>query len=236
MAEEKKPSKRAGGVHAGHRQRVRQRFLRTGLDSFEDYQVLELLLFYAIPRRDVNETAHLLLNRFGSLSGVLDAPEKELCEIPGVGPGVAQFLNLIPEIMVQMTHLSDQQQDVICRTPQDLANILTEREIDLPLGQILLILIDSNFQVVAMYPIGSFEELTLHAIVRCTSRSRASQIVLVERTEDCTALPNAERLQVLNDLSHKMRVLETPIRDYYTVDFSGGLPHSYRRHGQLLPQ
>lgn len=236
MAEEKKPNQRAGGVHAGHRQRVRRRFLQTGLDSFEDYQVLELLLFYAVPRRDVNETAHLLINRFGSLSGVLDAPEEELCEIPGVGPGVAQFLNLIPEIMVQMTHLSDQQQDVICRTPQDLANILTERKIDLPLGEILLILIDSTYQVVAIHPIGNFKALTLHAIVRHTSCSRASQIVLVERMEDRTTPPSPKRLQVLNDLGRQLQVLETPIWDYYTVDFSGGLPHSYRRHGQLLPQ
>lgn len=236
MAEEKKPNQRAGGVHAGHRQRVRRRFLKTGLDGFEDYQVLELLLFYAIPRRDVNETAHLLINRFGSLAGVLDAPEKELCEIPGVGPAVAQFLNLIPEIMVQSTHLSSQRQSLICRTPQDLADLLAEREIDLPLGEIMMILIDSNYQVVSMHPIGNFEALTLHAMVCHTSRSRASRVVLVERMEDCATPPNSKRLQVLNDLSHKMQIMETPIWDYYTVDFSGELPHSYRRHGQLLPQ
>lgn len=236
MGQEKQPSKRSGGLHAGHRQRVRQRFLQTGLEHFQDHEALELLLFYAIPRRDVNETAHLLLNRFGSLSGVLDAPEEELCEIPGVGPGVSHFLNLIPEVLVQMAHLKSQSQSVTLRKPQDLLDILAQRQIEFPVGQILLILIDSLFQVVSMHPIKSFEDLTLHAIVQHTASSRASRIILAERVEDCEDLPEPGRLFLLNDLAQKMRVLDTPIGDYYAVDFSGRPPHSYRQYGQLLPQ
>ena len=53
-------------LHAGHRARLRKRFFEEGLDAFEDHQVIELLLFYAIPRRDTNEIAHLLLRRYGS--------------------------------------------------------------------------------------------------------------------------------------------------------------------------
>ena len=61
------------GVHDGHRERLRQRYGALGPDAFADHELLELLLTYAIPRRDTNETAHLLLKRFGSLSGVLGA-------------------------------------------------------------------------------------------------------------------------------------------------------------------
>ena len=61
------------GLHDGHRQRCKQRFLRTGAEGFDDHQLLELLLFYAIPRQDTNETAHRLIQRFGSLQGVLHA-------------------------------------------------------------------------------------------------------------------------------------------------------------------
>ena len=57
------------GLHDGHRQRCKQRFLRAGAEGFDDHQLLELLLFYAIPRCDTNETAHRLLKRFGSLQG-----------------------------------------------------------------------------------------------------------------------------------------------------------------------
>ena len=64
-------------LHDGHRQRKKQRFLQHGLDSFADHEVLELLLFYAIPRRDTNETAHRLLEHFGTLKGVLMASVEE---------------------------------------------------------------------------------------------------------------------------------------------------------------
>ena len=81
-------SKAAGGnLHAGHRARLRRRFLDEGLDAFEDHQVLELLLFYAIPRRDTNEIAHMLLRRHGSFSGVLDADPKDLADNPRTRPG-----------------------------------------------------------------------------------------------------------------------------------------------------
>ena len=59
-------------LHAGHRQRVKARYLSEGLDAFEDHQVLELLLFYAIPRKDTNELAHRMIKEFGSLAGLLD--------------------------------------------------------------------------------------------------------------------------------------------------------------------
>ena len=65
-------------VHKGHRERLKGRFLETGLDSFTDVQALELLLFYAIPQKDTNPIAHALLDRFGSLSQVLDAQVEEL--------------------------------------------------------------------------------------------------------------------------------------------------------------
>ncbi|WP_051411345.1 RadC family protein [Acetivibrio clariflavus] len=74
------------------------RFLKEGLDSFEPHQVLELLLFYSIPRKDTNELAHKLLERYGSLSGVFDADIKDIVKIPGIGENTAFLLNLIPHL------------------------------------------------------------------------------------------------------------------------------------------
>ena len=76
-------------LHGGHRHRLRQRFIQEGLDSFTEVQVLELLLFYSIPRIDTNEIAHLLIQRFGSLAQVLDTPVEELQKVPGIGENSA---------------------------------------------------------------------------------------------------------------------------------------------------
>ena len=82
-------------LHAEHRKRLRGRFMRQGLESFETHNILELLLFYAIPRRDVNELAHQLLRRYGSLSGVFDA---ELAREAGLSENTVALLKLIPAL------------------------------------------------------------------------------------------------------------------------------------------
>ena len=86
------------GIHDGHREKKRQQFLQHGLDSFADHEVLELLLFYAIPRKDTNPIAHALMDRFGSLDAVLAAPVEELCQVKGVGESAAALLKLIPQV------------------------------------------------------------------------------------------------------------------------------------------
>ena len=85
-------------IHKGHRERMRERFLAEGLDHFSDIQILEFLLFYPNAQGDTNPIAHNLLNRFGTLSQVLDAPIGELMKVEGVGPKSALFLSLIPAV------------------------------------------------------------------------------------------------------------------------------------------
>lgn len=84
-------------VHAGHRQRLRERFINNGLETFLPHQMLELLLFYAIPREDTNVHAHQLLERFKDLSGVFSASKEELCEVAGIGENAASLIKLIPQ-------------------------------------------------------------------------------------------------------------------------------------------
>ena len=85
-------------IHEGHRERMKKRFLEHGLENFDDVNALELLLFYALPRRDTNALAHALLDRFGSLAGVLDASAEELMTVDGVGENAAGLLRLIPAV------------------------------------------------------------------------------------------------------------------------------------------
>ncbi len=82
-------------THAGHRQRLRQRFQKTGLDGFADYEVIELILTLAIPRTDVKQPAKQLIKRFGNLRGILDAPIEELRGVDGVGEVTPVALKII---------------------------------------------------------------------------------------------------------------------------------------------
>lgn len=85
------------GMHDGHRERMKKRFLEHGLDSFSDFEALEILLFYAVPRRNTNEMAHALMERFGSYRGVLEADFDELCTVHGIGENAATLIQLVKE-------------------------------------------------------------------------------------------------------------------------------------------
>jgi len=82
-------------MHEGHRQRLRERFRLEGLEGFAPHEVLELLLFYARARGDVNPLAHRLLEIFGGLKGVLEAPVDQLCQVEGVGEETATLLSMM---------------------------------------------------------------------------------------------------------------------------------------------
>ena len=88
-----------GSVHEGHRQRMKEQFSAHGGDGMNDIQFLEMLLFYAIPRSDTNELSHALLERYGSIRGVLDADEADLQNVRGVGENTVLLLKTVKETL-----------------------------------------------------------------------------------------------------------------------------------------
>ena len=86
------------GIHDGHRDRLRENYLEVGLKGKSEHQILELLLTYVVPRKDVNPIAHELMEKFGTLSGVLDADVSELIKFNGITQKGAVLLKLIPDL------------------------------------------------------------------------------------------------------------------------------------------
>ncbi len=86
------------GIHAGHRERLKKRFSKVGIEGFEPHETLEMLLFYCIGRKDTNELAHALINRFGSLEAVLEADIHELKSVEGIGEHSALLIHLVQQI------------------------------------------------------------------------------------------------------------------------------------------
>ncbi|MBQ8555425.1 MAG: RadC family protein [Clostridia bacterium] len=102
-------------MHEGHRHRMRERFLREGLSGFADHEVLELMLFYCKPRGNVNPLAHELLEKFGSLKGVLEARGDKLMTVKGVGEETAVFLTALLPMMRRY-------QECVCRENSHFAS------------------------------------------------------------------------------------------------------------------
>lgn len=86
------------GFHDGHRDRLRRRFLEFGADSLHEHELLELVLFYGIPRKNTNEIAHSLISAFGDINGILSASSEELKKIDGIGESAASFLKFLGDV------------------------------------------------------------------------------------------------------------------------------------------
>src|SRR6266852_1597324 len=105
MAQSEKPH------YLGHRSRLRERFLKSGLDGFADHEVVELLLTLAIPRSDVKRPAKALIARFGTLRGILDAPPDALTAVDGIGSITPVALQIIKAAAVLYLRQSGEGQD-----------------------------------------------------------------------------------------------------------------------------
>ena len=99
MSSSKIPKNPTGHIdREGHRQRLRERFLKTRLNGFQDYEILELLLTFSIPRRDVKPIAREAIRHFGSLGNLLDAGGSELLDVPGLGPNSIILIKLMRDL------------------------------------------------------------------------------------------------------------------------------------------
>ena len=135
------------GVHDGHRERLRARFAEHGLESFNELNALELLLCYAIPRRDTNELAHRLLDAFGSLSGVFQASMQELTSIPGIGENAAALILMVPQI-VKKAHVSKAKETKIIRNSTDAGNYLLPYFLDEQDEIVMMLCLDNKRAVI----------------------------------------------------------------------------------------
>ena len=141
------------GVHDGHRERLRARFAEHGLESFNELNALELLLCYAIPRRDTNELAHRLLDAFGSLSGVFQASMQELTSIPGIGENSAMLILMVPQI-VKKAHVSKAKETKIIRNSTDAGNYLLPYFLDEQDEIVMMLCLDNKRAVICCREMG----------------------------------------------------------------------------------
>lgn len=227
------------GIHDGHRERLRGRFLEHGLDSFNELNALELLLFYAIPRKDTNPIAHALLDRFGSLHGVFDAGVRELTEVEGVGESAAALIKLIPQIM-RKSLISCCDSNPVITNSREAAEYLVPRFLFEKEEFILLLCLDSRKKLISCTEIGrgvvNSVDINVRRIAEIALKNRASYVMISHNHPDSTILPSREDDYVTQQVYSTMRSIGIPLLDHLIVsgeDYSSysdsGLLGLYRR-------
>lgn len=222
-------------LHKGHRERLRERFLREGLDNFEDHQVLELLLFQAIPRLDTNPIAHRLIHRFGSLSAVLEADPKDLAVVNGVGSNAAAFLSMIPQITRR--YFLDRIKHT--RKPLNTSEAAAEYLVPLMAGRseevFYVICLDSQLRVLypALISEGTVKDALVHPrhVVEAAVRHKAASVVLAHNHPAGTVRPSKHDHAITKRLVQALGGINIPVVDHIIV--AGELIYSFSREGTL---
>ena len=138
-------SKSPAHLHQGHRSRLRERFAISGLESFADHEVLELILSYARPRIDTNHLAHRLLNTFGSLPAVLHAEKEELCKVSGIGEISASLLLLFAPVARRL--FAQQNEETFLSTSTQAARYISSLLLGRKTECLYLICLDASYRV-----------------------------------------------------------------------------------------
>lgn len=207
------------GLHDGHRKRLIQRFLEEGLDGFEPHNILELLLFYAIPRKDTNELAHRLIDAFGSLNGVFDAPYEALMQVEGVGENTAALLKLMPQLTrVYFTGIREE-------TVLDSADKAAAYFVPYFIGQteevVRMVCVDAKSRITAHQIIhrGSVNvaEANIRKIANIALHNNAVGVILAHNHPGGIALPSPEDIVTTRNIKSALQPMGIVLMDHIIV-------------------
>ena len=205
------------GLHDGHRNRVRERFVKDGIEHFFDHQVIELLLFYGIPRKDTNDIAHNLLNKFGSFSAVLDAPFESLLDC-GISSNAAVFIKLIPSLCSRYYQDSYHQKDDDSKSMEEfiLPHFIGQNE-----EQLFLVLLDAKGKRVFSYVVSrgtkSEASVNIQKIVQLGVQHDASCAIVAHNHPNGVNLPSKNDIDMTLRLQRALRNVGIVLFDHYII-------------------
>ena len=221
-------------IHKGHRERLKQRFLEEGLDNFTEIQVLELLLFYAIPRSDTNPIAHSLLDHFGSLSQVLEADVEELKKVPGVKDHAATLLALVIDLC-RYYQVNCAQQTEILTTLDACGKYLVPRFFGRTRETVFLLCLDAKCKVLCCKEIGegsvNTASISVRKVVETALAANATTVILAHNHPSGIAVPSNEDIQTTQRIAAALRTVEIHLADHIVVaeeDYVSMVQSGYR--------
>ncbi len=207
-------------IHDKHRQRLKERFLQEGLEGFNEINALELLLFYCIPRIDTNPLAHRLINRFGSISRVLDASPAELMEVEGVGQNTATYLRLVAHTS-RYYYVNSAERSKILHTLDQCGEYLIPYFIGKQVETVYLLCLDAKCKVLCCRQVSqgstTTAAITTRRVVELALEAKASSVVLAHNHPCGIAMPSQADIQLTKGLMKTLRAVDVILLDHMIV-------------------
>ena len=199
-----------GNVHEGHRARLKKRFLTEGLDNFEPHQVLELMLFYAIPQKDTNPLAHELINRFGSFAGVLDASVQDLMSVDGIKESTATYLKMFTSVFRVYEQTENQKE--FCYDPlEKIAQFAKKQFIGLTRERVYALFLNNRLQKIDCFMVSEGTVNSAPVLPRIIAQKafqlEASSLVLMHNHPQGIAVASPDDLRLTRVIEQACNVI-----------------------------
>ena len=221
--------------HAGHRQRLRETYLKKGVEGMADHQVLELLLTFAIPRKDVNPIGHALIDHFGSLDAVLDATQDDLMQVPGVGENSALLLSMMGPLFQKYSMSRMHKKNIVLSDPAAvkeycvamMRDVRDEEFVVLSFNQQLRLLAADRLakgvpDQVAVYP---------RKVVEILIRRGATAAIICHNHPGGSTRPSQSDIALTEAIKAALNTVSIRLNDHILV--AGGQGHSFHEMGLM---
>jgi DNA repair protein RadC len=220
--------------YLAHRSRLRKRFRKTDGNGLHEYELIELLLTYAIPRIDVKPIAKRLHERFGGLSGVLDASQQEIEGIKGIGPVSATLIRLVKALCLSDSAKRMKNKDILS-SPDSVLDFSRMKLTGLPNEALMAIYVNVKNQVIAyeMLNEGSVDNVVIYPrrIIEGALRYHASGLIIVHNHPSGNPEPSEEDMVLTRSLSEISKTLDIRLLDHIIVGRDGHF--SFRERNAL---
>ena len=217
-------TKKKKNIHEGHRQKVRDRYYKGGLDCMPDHNVLEMLLFFGVPYKDTNEIAHRLIEKFGSFSGVLKADRADLKNVKGMTDNAACLISMLLPVFKRYTDNLMQEKPTL-ETTEDIVKFITPRFIDATNEKVYLICFDSNHALISVRFIDEGDvasaNINLRAVASAVIETKAASAVLVHNHPNAIALPSQADINATKQVYEFLSMLRVRLLDHIIISQTG---------------
>ena len=214
----------AAPLHAGHRQRLRDRFRKGGADALPDYELLELILFRALPRRDTKTLAKTLIARFGSFAEVVTAPEPRLKEIEGAGDAVVTELKLVRAAALRLTRSDIMQRPALSSWAQVLDYLRAAQGFE-HREQFRILFLDKKNHLIAdeVQQQGTIDHTPVYVreVVKRALELSATAIVLVHNHPSGDPTPSRADIDMTKQIVAAAKPLGVAVHDHVIVGRDG---------------
>ncbi|MFZ0240580.1 MAG: DNA repair protein RadC [Desulfobacterales bacterium] len=205
---------------AGHRQRLREKFLSSGLTGFHDYEVIELLLTLATPRKDCKDAAKAALARFRSLQAVLEAPPEELCQVAGIGPQNLFGIKLIKAVADRYRERKIENKDPL-NNSRDLFEFLYQHMRDKQREHFRVIYLDAKNRVITTETLfeGTLTASSVYPreVVHAALRNQAAALIFAHNHPSGDPQPSADDIAITRRLIFACRVTNITVHEHLII-------------------